>query len=111
MSRFTEKIINRNTGEILAYRLLNDIRYLKAIQKLGEMEDACEEHDYGRGQFVFLPSLEGDPVFEIVDNEIKEIHPSEDWIFANRHKFGKTCFCTLHEAGDALRNKREIRYE
>lgn len=46
--RLTEKIVNKETGEILAYRLkgmyaeyLNN--RLKALQKLGELETAEEE--------------------------------------------------------------------
>lgn len=53
--RLTEKITNKETGEILAYRLkgtyaeyLNN--RLKALQKLGELETAEEE-----GRLVVLP--------------------------------------------------------
>ena len=57
--RLTEKIVNKETGEILAYRLkgtyaeyLNN--RLKALQKLGELETAEEE-----GRLVVLPCNPG----------------------------------------------------
>lgn len=57
--RLTEKIVNKETGEILAYRLkgtyaeyLNN--RLKALQKLGELETAEED-----GRLVVLPCKPG----------------------------------------------------
>lgn len=39
MERLTEKITNKETGEILAYRTLPNVTNLKAIQQLGKYED------------------------------------------------------------------------
>lgn len=39
MERLTEKITNKETGEVLAYRTLPNVKNLKAIQQLGRYED------------------------------------------------------------------------
>lgn len=39
MERLTEKIINKETREVLAYRILPNVTNLKAIQQLGRYED------------------------------------------------------------------------
>lgn len=39
MERLTEKIVDKETGKILAYRTLPNIKNLKAIQRLGKYED------------------------------------------------------------------------
>lgn len=75
--RLTEKITNKETGEVLLYRLkgqwgeVGDNR-MRAAKKLGELEDAEEE-----GRLVVLPSnqvweSEGDIVYYIYDYEITE---------------------------------------
>lgn len=39
MERLTEKITDKETGEILAYRTLPNVKDLKAVQQLGRYED------------------------------------------------------------------------
>lgn len=39
MQRLTEKITNKETGEVLAYRTLPNVSNLKAVQQLGKYED------------------------------------------------------------------------
>lgn len=39
MVRLTEKITNKETGEILAYRTLPNVKDLKVVQHLGKYED------------------------------------------------------------------------
>lgn len=39
MVRLTEKITNKETGEILAYRTLPNVKDLKVVQRLGKYED------------------------------------------------------------------------
>lgn len=39
MVRLTEKITNKETGEILAYRTLPNVKDLKVVQQLGKYED------------------------------------------------------------------------
>ena len=39
MERLTEKITNKETNEILAYRALPDVRNLQVVQHLGQYED------------------------------------------------------------------------
>ena len=42
MERLTEKVTSKITGETLAYRLRDGISNLRAIKKLGELEDDLE---------------------------------------------------------------------
>ena len=75
--RLTEKIVNKETGEILAYRIKGTYaeysnNRLKALQKLGELETAEKE-----GRLVVLPSnqvleSQGDIVYYIYGYEITE---------------------------------------
>lgn len=61
--RLTKKITNKETGEVLLYRLkgqwgeIGDNR-MRAAKKLGELEDAEEE-----GRLVVLPCKVGDALF------------------------------------------------
>lgn len=63
--RLTEKITNKETGEVLLYRLkgqwgeVGDNR-MRAAKKLGELEDAEED-----GRLVVLPCKVGDTVWVI----------------------------------------------
>jgi hypothetical protein len=43
MKRLTEQIKNKETGEILAYRLYTEVDRIRAYRKLGEYEDAEEQ--------------------------------------------------------------------
>ena len=69
--RLTEKITNKETGEVLLYRLkgqwgeIGDNR-MRATKKLGELEDAEEE-----GRLVVLPC---DTVYFICDKGAKDAH-------------------------------------
>ena len=69
--RLTEKITNRETGEVLLYRLkgqwgeVGDNR-MRATKKLGELEDAEED-----GRLVALPCKVGDTVYVIEDSHIE----------------------------------------
>ncbi|MBE5867971.1 MAG: hypothetical protein E7293_03305 [Lachnospiraceae bacterium] len=62
MERLTEKITNKETGEILAYRLksASAVDHIKACRKLGELEDAEEQ-----GRLFVLPCKVGDDVYFI----------------------------------------------
>ena len=63
--RFTEKITNKETGEVLLYRLkgqwgeIGDNR-MRATKKLGELEDSEEE-----GRLVVLPCKPWDKVYAL----------------------------------------------
>lgn len=43
MERLTEQIKNKETGEVLAYRLHTEVDRIRAYRKLGELEDAEEQ--------------------------------------------------------------------
>ena len=116
--RLIEKIVNKETGEVLLYRLkgqwgeIGDNR-MRATKKLGELEDAEED-----GRLVVLPCKVGDTVylpnkyvgiiitFNIVEfcmfkDEYAIIDDSD-----NEYKiedFGKTVFLTREEAEKALK--------
>ena len=59
IERLTDKIVNRETREVLAYRLKENIHPIKSIQKLGRYEDTEEEK-----RLVVLPC---DTVYFICD--------------------------------------------
>lgn len=69
MSRLTDKIINRESGEILAYRLKKDVSTINAYRKLGELEDLEEQ-----GLLLKLKHKIGDIVYYIspFDDVIEE---------------------------------------
>jgi hypothetical protein len=49
MERLTEQIKNKETGEILAYRLFTEVDRIRAYRKLGELEDLEEKGElFGR---------------------------------------------------------------
>lgn len=50
MARLTEKIINKNTGDIIGHRVRNGVSYIRAFNKLGMLED-IEEKDRTCGWF------------------------------------------------------------
>lgn len=58
MERLTEKITNSKTENVLAYRLKREVDRIKAMQKLGEYEDAEEQ-----GLLLRLPCKVGDAVY------------------------------------------------
>ena len=43
MKRLTEQIKNKETGEVLAYRLYTEVDRIRAYRKLGELEDLEEK--------------------------------------------------------------------
>lgn len=57
MARLTEKIINKNTGDIIGHRVRNGISYIRAFNKLGMLED-IEERDGIHGWFTCVPEDE-----------------------------------------------------
>ena len=107
--RLTEKITNKETGEVLLYRFkgqwgeIGDNR-MRATKKLGELEDAAEE-----GRLVVLPCKIGDLVYKIIyqrDNFddrpyriVTEVRFRLDMI----DDIGKTIFLTREEAEKALK--------
>lgn len=54
MVRLTEKIINKNTGDIIGHRVRNGVSYIRAFNKLGILED-IEEKDRIYGWFTSVP--------------------------------------------------------
>lgn len=129
--RLTEKIVNKKTGEILAYRLkgtyaeyLNN--RLKALHKLGELETAEED-----GKLVVLPCKPWDIVYQLFVTDVidkKLIYKifqakvteitidrfrtifSFETLDENKYKsdltmesFGETVFLTREEAEKALK--------
>lgn len=67
MERLTEKITNKNTKEILAYRVKCH-KDLEAIQKLGKLEDLEEQ-----GKLLKPPCAAGDTIyFPYIDSVTKE---------------------------------------
>lgn len=59
MERLTEKITNKHTGEVLAYRAKCH-RDLKAVQKLGWLEDLEEQ-----GRLLEIPIIPETPIYSI----------------------------------------------
>lgn len=59
MERLTEKITDKRTGEILAYRVKCQ-KDVEAVQKLGRLEDLEEQ-----GKLLELPCAVGDIVYRI----------------------------------------------
>lgn len=107
MERLTEKITNKHTGEVLAYRV-KFRRDADAAQKLGCLEDLEEQ-----GKLLVLPCAVGDIVYCLYRNDDgKEyIQPmkaySIDWIVCNRNEFGKLVFTTHEEAEVVLKELSE----
>lgn len=79
MERLTEKITNRETGEILAYRLISSspVNSIRADRKLGEYEDAEEQ-----GLLLRLPCKVGDTAYYLhrvyLENEDKWIYKIDE---------------------------------
>ena len=88
--RLTEKITNRETGEVLLYRLkgqwgeIGDNR-MRATKKLGELEDAEEE-----GRLVVLLCKVGDTVYVIEDSHIEVFEVNK--IELNHKVFGNATY-------------------
>ncbi len=61
MERLTEKITNKENGQVLAYRVPAN-KTIKAAKKLGELEDLEE-----KGLLLKLPCKPGDTVYRISD--------------------------------------------
>lgn len=111
MERLTEKITNKDTGEVLAYRLKSNVSRIQADKKLGEYEDAEEQ-----GLLIRIPCRVGDYVYYVTENKrVVEtfvhrtiIHDGYAFLaFADgkimySYDFGKTVFLTLAEAEKAL---------
>lgn len=129
--RLTEKITNRETGEVLLYRLkgqwgeIGDNR-MRATKKLGELEDAEED-----GGLVVLPCKPWDKVYQLFVTDLidkKLIYKifqakvtkitidrfrtifSFETLDENKYKsdltmesFGETVFLTREEAEKALK--------
>ena len=123
--RFTEKITNKETGEVLLYRLkgqwgeIGDNR-MRATKKLGELEDAEED-----GRLVILPKCSiGDTVYIPIDFHNKiytgtvdgfEYSPRRNkWVvkiiaddgekcYEAFDDFGKTFFLDIEDAAKALK--------
>lgn len=129
--RLTEKITNRETGEVLLYRLkgqwgeVGDNR-MRAAKKLGELEDAEED-----GRLVVLPCKPWDKVYQLFVTDVidkKLIYKifqakvtqitidrfrtifSFETLDENKYKsdltmesFGETVFLTREEAEKALK--------
>jgi hypothetical protein len=64
MERLTEQIKNKETGEVLAYRLFTEVDRIRAYRKLGELEDLEEQKLLLR-----LPCKVGDTVWCIEEYE------------------------------------------
>lgn len=129
--RLTEKITNKETGEVLLYRLkgqwgeVGDNR-MRATKKLGELEDAEEE-----GRLLALPCKPWDKVYQLFVTDVidkKLIYKifqakatkitidrfrtifSFETLDENKYKsdltmesFGETVFLTREEAEKALK--------
>lgn len=125
MERLTEKVTSKITGKTLAHRLKDGISTLRAIKKLGELEDDLEQ-----GRMIELPCNAGDTVYifnrtarnDIMKCEIDEFTVSSDGIYAvlnscelyyamRRFKavriddFEKSVFTTREAAEQALKEK------
>lgn len=79
MKRLTEQIKNKETGEVLAYRLHTEVDRIRAYRKLGEYEDLEEQ-----GLLLRLPCKVGDYVWDLLSGyrfEVVgiELHPN-GWI-------------------------------
>lgn len=115
--RLTEKITNRETGEVLLYRLkgqwgeIGDNR-MRATKKLGELEDAEEE-----GKLVVLPCKVGGFVYKIIcqrdnfDDRPYRIVTEVRFRLGMIDDIGKTIFLTREEAEKALIETEEKQNE
>lgn len=126
MKRLTKKSISRENGYVVDNPTLE--RCAKAIDKLGELEDAEE-----KGLLARLPCKVGDLLYEVGESEIytcivDEIHVEQDSevivyaleydadlhrVYQNGYEydncdFGKTVFLTREEAEAALEEKGEL---
>lgn len=121
MERLTEKITNKETGQVLAYRVPAN-KTIKAAKKLGELEDLEE-----KGLLLKLPCKPGDTVYRISDHSsyvtscyidgiaectsiegmrfIVYIDPDEEDVIS-LSDFGKTVFLTEEEANVHLRKSK-----
>lgn len=105
MERLTEKIRNKHTGEVLAYRVKCH-KDVEAVQKLGRLEDLEEQR-----KLLKLPCAVGDTVYVLrIDNEVYMMNNEKVWKIAEerfeiRHFdcIGKTVFLSREEAKAALK--------
>ena len=108
MERLTEKIMNKHTGEVLAYKA----KYLRdgeTVQKLGQLEDLEEQ-----GKLPKVPCAVGDTIYTIYSDEdssfieepkVVEVSTYRVWIdsaYFDYDDFGKTVFLAREEAKAAL---------
>ena len=98
--RLTEKITNKETGEVLLYRLkgqwggIGDNR-MRVTKKLGELEDAEEE-----GRLVVLPCKVGDAVYVIEDKYYEYVyHKGIQKGHVCRFEYDKEWFAWIHIDG------------
>ena len=87
MERLTEKIINKDTKEVLAYRLKRGADVLKSSKKLGEYEDLEEQ-----GLLIRLPCKVGTDIYYIlgIPNETPCVIESCVFELTDIHRIGKT---------------------
>ena len=107
MDRLTEKITNRNTKEVLAYRTKCQ-ESVYAIQKLGKLEDLEEQ-----GRLLKLPCAVGDTVYTLnplPSGKTALAETTADAFFCAlcvlEGGFGKTIFATQEEEEQALKEKK-----
>lgn len=103
MERFTEKITNKETGQVLAYRVPGG-KTIQAAKKLGELEDLEE-----KGLLLVLPCKPGEPVYRIItqrdnfDDREHKIVSACNFHLSMISEIGKTVFLTEEEANIRLR--------
>lgn len=105
MERLTRKIINIETGKVLAYILNSRRDELKAYRKLGELEDLEEQ-----GLLLRLPCKVGDTVYRLwyacdTPYRVQRMPIKRLWqivAMIEDNAFGKTIFLTREEAEAAL---------
>lgn len=96
MERLTERITDKNTKEVLAYRTKCQ-ESISAIQKLGRLEDLEEQ-----GKLLKLPCAVGDAVHCIRESWSGYLIDKKKFKVGMVDKFSKTVFLTRPEAERAL---------
>lgn len=111
MDRMTERITNKDTGDVLAYRTKTTRKIVEAIQKLGRLEDLEEQE-----KLLQLPCNIGDWVWvvksygfidchKVSSIEIEEsgVYLKSSKLFGKIEDFGRTIFYAKEEAEAALK--------
>lgn len=107
MERLTEKITNKENGQVLAYRVLGN-KTIKAAKKLGELEDLEE-----KGLLLVLPCQPGETVYRIItqrdnfDDREHKIVSACNFHLGMISEIGKTVFLTEEEVDIRLRKLRD----